>query len=350
MTIRHMLCLALLALSHLGFAADPKPEPGFIGGRIVGLTGQPINGAVVGYLGDSGKVPTTATGPDGRFKLGPIAPTARPRCGIYVDADGLAREFVPAPPVLPRSTSDVGDIALVGGRRYAGKVTDDKGKALPGVRVLCELVRRSNRYTVYSLGPDVESLTNGDGTYDLPPLPLGTHSLRYEKDGWATFYNHLRVEPGPLAEAMPVRMDPELLVRGRGNGSGAAKRSARGRSRRHGKRGRRGTTPPTVRSDRATRPRGSAKPPTPKPAGRACSAPSFPGFRSGTPRRLFAIFAIGCTHVVTAELRVEKPAILIMGKAKKQFLTHFLCTEGKAVAAVAHPVVHAFRKRRPHRG
>ena len=215
MTIRHLLSLALLAFSFPGLAADTKPEPGFISGRIVGLTGQPINGAVVGYTGDSGKVLTTATGPDGRFKLGPIAPTAKPRRGVCVDADGLAREFVPAPPVLPGSTSDLGDIALVGGRRYVGKVTDEKGKALPGVRVLCELVRRSNRYTVYSLGPDVESLTNADGNYDLPPLPIGMHSLRYEKDGWATFYNHFKVEPGPLAEAMAVRMDPELLVRGR---------------------------------------------------------------------------------------------------------------------------------------
>ena len=215
MILRHLLCLALLPFPYSIFAVDAKPEPGFLGGRIVGLTGQPINGAVVGYFGDSGKVPTTATGPDGRFKLGPIAPTAKPRCGIYVDADGLAREFVPAPVVLPGSTSDVGDIALVSGRRYAGKVTDDKGKALPGVRVRCELLRRSNRYTVYSLGPDVESLTNADGTYDLPPLPIGSHSLRYEKDGWATHYAHLKVEPGPLAEAMAVSMDPEFLVRGR---------------------------------------------------------------------------------------------------------------------------------------
>ncbi len=215
MILRQLLVLALFTTTPLVLAADPKPEPGFLGGRIVGLTGQPINGAVVGYLGDSGKVPTTATGPDGRFKLGPIAPTAKPRFGIYVDADGLAREFVPAPPVLPGSTSDVGNIALVSGRRFAGKVTDDKGKPLPGVRVRCELLRRSNRYTVYSLGPDVESLTNADGTYDLPPLPIGTHSLRYEKDGWATFYKNLTVEPGPLAEALAVRMDAEFLVRGR---------------------------------------------------------------------------------------------------------------------------------------
>ena len=215
MTIRQLFVLALFTTTPLVLAADPKPEPGFLGGRIVGLTGQPINGAVVGYLGDSGKVLTAATGPDGRYKLGPIAPTGKPRQGIYVDADGLAREFVPAPPVLPGSTTDVGDIALVSGRRFAGKVTDDKGKPLPGVRVRCELVRRSNRYTVYLLGPDVESLTNADGTYDLPPLPIGFHTLRYEKGGWATFYNNLTVEPGPLAEAFAVRMDAEFLVRGR---------------------------------------------------------------------------------------------------------------------------------------
>ena len=132
------------------FASDAKPEPGHITGRVVGPDGKPIPGATVGYY-DASR--TAVTGADGRFKLGPIPPTAKPHRGVYANAEGLAREYVQAPPVLPGAASDLGDIVLLLGQRYNGRVMDDKGAPLPGVRVRCELRRRSARDGVYSIGP-----------------------------------------------------------------------------------------------------------------------------------------------------------------------------------------------------
>lgn len=203
--------VAVFAVSP-AFAADAKPEPGYITGRVVGPDGKPLPGAAVGYY-DASR--TTVTGADGRFKLGPIPPTAKPHRGVYANAEGLAREYVQAPPVLPGVSSDLGDIVLLLGRRYNGRVTDDKGTPLPGVRVRCELLRKSNRYTSFQIGPEVEGLTNADGKYDLPPLPIGTHSLRFEFEGRATIYSNLLVEPGPTTEAIPVRMEKEIPLRGR---------------------------------------------------------------------------------------------------------------------------------------
>lgn len=180
--------VAVFAVSP-AFAADAKPEPGHITGRVVGPDGKPLPGAAVGYY-DASR--TTVTGADGRFKLGPIPPTAKPHRGVYANAEGLAREYVQAPPVLPGASSDLGDIVLLLGRRYNGRVTDDKGTPLPGVRVRCELLRKSN------LG--------------RPPTIVGPLALPLGK---ATPVAVAATEPGRLSGKVserPVKWDGYLWV------------------------------------------------------------------------------------------------------------------------------------------
>ncbi|MFO0803337.1 MAG: carboxypeptidase-like regulatory domain-containing protein [Gemmataceae bacterium] len=195
---------------------DPMPEPGFISGRVIGFDGKPIPKATVTFSDPYPLSPKPAvSSDDGRFKLGPLPPSARPHRGLVVDAEGLAREFVFAPPVLPGFTSEAGDIVISYGRRYSGTVVDDQGQPVVGVRVKCELLRLSKRDAMYYIGRPIETVTVPGGQYHLPPLPIGRHSLRFEAPGKATTLSNVHVEPGPPGTVLQVRMANEVPFKGR---------------------------------------------------------------------------------------------------------------------------------------
>src|ERR1700760_4909159 len=59
----------------------------------------------------------------------------------------------------------------------AGRVTDPSGGTIPGARVTATDIERGSVFT---------TLTNNEGIYDLPRIPVGTYNVKVEGQGFQT--------------------------------------------------------------------------------------------------------------------------------------------------------------------
>lgn len=197
-------------------AADPPPG-GYLTGRVVGPGGGPIAGATVGHgTGRGAPLVTSATGPDGRFKLGPLAPKAPSRfetLDLYADAPGLARGYVRRPAVVPGAANDVGDVRLEPGVVIRGRVAAPGNRPLAGATITVE-VGRSDVGGRADFGPPLTTFTDAAGRYEIPPLPPGQHWLRFRAGGRETALEVAEVRPGPAVEFPGVTLEPMLDVSG----------------------------------------------------------------------------------------------------------------------------------------
>ncbi|MBK6426569.1 MAG: carboxypeptidase regulatory-like domain-containing protein [Blastocatellia bacterium] len=179
--------LALVLLLPLAGVAHAQSEPArpdatgespSIRGRVVGEGGRPVAGAVVRAAvlrssgGFSGELVANANR-DGVFELRDVPP-------------GFSRIYVIAPPLIvvdgiPDEGARPGDvltIRMAKGAAITGRVVDENGAPLTGLRVTPELVRgesgvrTSGEYTAYSGG-----LVDDRGVYRIYELRAGTYVL-----------------------------------------------------------------------------------------------------------------------------------------------------------------------------
>ena len=200
-----------------GLLVAEPPAGGFLTGRVVGPDGTPIPAATVGHGTGRGSPLITATsGPDGRFKLGPLPPKAPSRfetLDLYADAPGLARQYVLRPAVIPGVANDVGDVRLVPGMVISGRVAAPANQPLGGVTVNIE-VGRSDVGGRTDFGPPLVTFTDADGRYETPPLPPGQHWLLFRAGGRENVREEVEVRPGIDVKFPGVTLEHMLDVSG----------------------------------------------------------------------------------------------------------------------------------------
>ena len=107
-------------------------------GRVVGPDGAAMAGVYVGSVGvsgQSGEWEGTRSGPDGKFRLVSLVPTARHQ--LFVQAENYGTQLIDFPPdEASRLSISFGDVRLPKAAHIAGHVVDEDGHLRPGVRVL----------------------------------------------------------------------------------------------------------------------------------------------------------------------------------------------------------------------
>jgi PKD repeat protein len=136
-------------------------SPGHIAGTVTdAATGQPVEGATVGYGGG-----TTASGVDGSYRLDGVAPGTHT---VTVTAPGYATSTSPV--TVTAGTTSTLDAALVQPGTLSGTVTDaGTGAAISGA--------------VVSAG-GASTTTGADGAYRLPDLPAGPTTVQASMTGY----------------------------------------------------------------------------------------------------------------------------------------------------------------------
>ena len=197
--------------------ADEPPPKGTLSGKVVGPDGEPVARARVWGEQYGGTILVEArTGDDGRFRLGPIEPAHRSRFDLFVDADGLARQYVLAGTysIYPGIDSDLGTIPLERGRVFTGRVLDEDGMPQPEATLECTVYRYLMGHTVDSIGPAPRVTTDAEGRFRTPPLPVGRLSLQIRAPGRQLALVSRAIEPVGEESLGPIRLEPDAPISG----------------------------------------------------------------------------------------------------------------------------------------
>jgi beta-lactamase regulating signal transducer with metallopeptidase domain len=147
----------------LDLTMQPRPNGGSIAGVVLDPNGKPIAGAQLRNVGmSSDLVRETKSGPDGRFRLDDLFENHIGK-EVIVRGKGFApkhRRVDPGPPNQPAEVT----IALEPGHRIKGRVTDEKGRPLGGVRVYYAGANHG-----YEAGGQAK--TDDQGLFTLDSLP-----------------------------------------------------------------------------------------------------------------------------------------------------------------------------------
>lgn len=165
-----------------------RPVAGVVRGRVVDENGKPIPGAVYAWTGGTDFLDTAAflakppatTGEDGVYSLPTptsvqrrlvIAAAGRQACGQWVHDS-------------PPAGLDLGDVVLPPGARLVGRVRDERGAPLAGVRLVVDtsLPQRA-------IGPVTPqllagALSNDKGIFNVPCVPRVGLRLRVQAEGY----------------------------------------------------------------------------------------------------------------------------------------------------------------------
>lgn len=205
--------LALLVLINPPVAGEAPP--GFMVGNVTSAKGRPIVGARV-WLPDAERPLAEArTGPDGRYRLGPLKPVYRHRDDLFIEADGYGREYVREVTVFPGADNDLGRVTLAPGRRLTGTLIDMDGKPRPGVRGRLTVDRRSAGYSIAHIGPGWELTTDSAGTFRTPALPAGELVIEFHLPDRRTADVFKTIPPGAGDEVLePIRLEKDVPILG----------------------------------------------------------------------------------------------------------------------------------------
>ena len=160
----------------LDLTMQPRPHGGSITGRVVDPEGQPVVGAVILNTGRSSDLEReTKTVPDGRFRLDDLFEGSLGK-EVLVRGKGFApkrQKVETGPPERPAEVT----ISLERGHRIKGRVIDEKGRPLEGVRVYF-----ANANHGFSDGG--RATTDGEGRFAFDSLPAGS-PFAFMKPGYS---------------------------------------------------------------------------------------------------------------------------------------------------------------------
>lgn len=188
----------------LEITLKPRPHGGSIAGIVRDLQGRPVVGAVLhNPSNSSGEYRETKTGPDGRFRLEDLFESHLGKA-VIVQARGFAPKHLrvePGPADRPAELA----IDLEPGHRIKGRVVDDRGRPIEGVRVYFAGANHAEE-------GGGQAKTDAQGRFDFDSLPPGCPFAFY-KDGFSAIDN--RPLPLDTGEEVTVAMLPSGVIIGR---------------------------------------------------------------------------------------------------------------------------------------
>ena len=208
---------------------ESKPNaalpPGTLSGKVVDPDGKPVAVRRVWVetwddkMQDSKLLADARSGPDGRFRLGPVEPIYRHPFPILIEAEGYARQYSHLSmkgsySIFPGADFDLGEIRLARGRVFAGQVIDADGKPLRDGDVIAEIYVRELGHTVGDLGPDYHCATDSDGRYRTPPLPVGDLSVSIQSPNRKLAYVGCPVAPGGEQVLKTLHLECDVPIAG----------------------------------------------------------------------------------------------------------------------------------------
>jgi uncharacterized GH25 family protein len=211
--------IIVLAVGAASAGVPPEEAPtkraGSIIGRVLDLTGRPVAGARV-WTGNRDDVTTQdRTGPDGRFRLGPMS-DERP-AAVWVESDelGLAREHFEEVRIFSGRDTDLSDVTLVPGVRLIGRFVDKEGRPVAGAEATISSWHLLLGHTITANGPKWINRGDDQGRFRSPALPAGKVEFTARAPGKALRYLGPTVEPGQgTLNLGDLRFDDEQPITG----------------------------------------------------------------------------------------------------------------------------------------
>jgi RNA polymerase sigma factor (sigma-70 family) len=159
---------------------------GRLTGTVLDEEGRPVANAKV-FREDEKCRPTAPVFTDsrGRFRSGPQPAGYRPYQFLYAEAEGFARAYLAVPVIYPSRENDLGEIRLIRGRTFHGRILKLDGSPAAGARIeVTSQLRLSGVPAVKYLGASYVATTDHEGRYRTPPLTGGDISLAVHAQGW----------------------------------------------------------------------------------------------------------------------------------------------------------------------
>lgn len=158
-------------------AEDSDRPKGAVVARVIDPDGGPLAGVTAAladefdvFLGgdrDGGLSRTAETDEDGRLRI--EADAGRPE--LRIGLDGYA-PFAQSVDVTPGRDTDLGEIQLAAGVRLAGRVLDDRGRPVPGAKIVRPTPRGSGLIRLGGSG-ETAAETDADGRFEILRQAVG---------------------------------------------------------------------------------------------------------------------------------------------------------------------------------
>ena len=154
----------------------------------------------------------------GQFRLGPVEPAYRMLFDLQIEAEGFAPQYVPSGrfSIFPEHDCDLGRICMFRGRVITGQVLDVDGKPRAGAKVSVEVGRLFCGYVVSSIGPSRIVVTDAEGRFRTPLLPVGDAGFTVHEPERTVAYRALLMQRPEGVEDLkePIRLENDAPVAG----------------------------------------------------------------------------------------------------------------------------------------
>lgn len=214
--VRTWLVVMALGVALLGAGpTNDSPGSGTVTGRVIDLDGRPVKGAEV-WAGDRGQAGAmTLTGADGRFRLGSVSEERATTVWAEYQDGGLAREHFADVRVHAARETDLGNITLAPGARFAGRVVDAHGRPVAGAKATIVSRHHILGHTVTQNGPSWTVKGDNQGRFEWPVVPIGNTEITVRAPSKAGRSLNQLVEPGKTTiDLGEIRLDDERPITG----------------------------------------------------------------------------------------------------------------------------------------
>ena len=137
---------------------------------------------------------------------------------LRVEAAGYAATYVHKRhlTLFPGGAKQLGDIVLNVGRAYVGRITDQTGQPIAGARVKCGAHRYELGNTVDTIGSEMPIVTDSNGEFQTPHLPLGVPFAYVQAEGYLTgMYDRSQfARSGADGRLADLRLKPDKPIHG----------------------------------------------------------------------------------------------------------------------------------------
>jgi len=214
-------CFLLFALCFVVCSQEPsatprkvnEPTTGFIDGKIVNESGQPLAGAslFVRAINSPGNTRTTTSDVDGNFRINGLEPA------LYtINGSAPAYTTIPGDPYAPvyYRIGDTVRVEMIRGGAITGTVTNAAGEPVIAVRVRATLIRdaRGEPPKIMSFGVSDQS-TDDRGIYRIYGLRPGTYIVSAGGAGFSPSFNPYDSDLPTFAPSSTRDTAAEVVVR-----------------------------------------------------------------------------------------------------------------------------------------